>query len=338
MNKKLLIALILLLTVSMFMVACGNGEDEPAPDEQTGDNGNDEAEEPGEFDDYPNRPVRVIVAYGPGGGNDLTSRVLMQEVGDILGQPFNVENIVGASGTVGATVASKALPDGYNIFFTVTDTMAVQQALIETEYDFDDFRGIAGFSYEPTVLAVSTDSPYETLDDLLAEEGTDTVIDRGHSGVGGVAYIFLEMFFGDTDIQSRDVPFDGGAAAIAALLGGHIDVVAGTGGAMMPYVESDEIRILGVASDERTDAFPDVPTFKEAGFDISVGVDFLMVAPKDTPDEIVAILEEAVLEAAESEAFMEFVENRRQQMILRSGDEIYEKLKQDYEMFNNLLN
>ncbi len=152
MNKKLLIALILLLTVSMFMVACGNGEDEPAPDEQTGDNGNDEAEEPGEFDDYPNRPVRVIVAYGPGGGNDLTSRVLMQEVGDILGQPFNVENIVGASGTVGATVASKALPDGYNIFFTVTDTMAVQQALIETEYDFDDFRGIAGFSYEPQSL------------------------------------------------------------------------------------------------------------------------------------------------------------------------------------------
>ena len=287
--------------------------------------------------DYPTRPVRVLVGYGPGGGNDLTSRLLMDEVSEILGQPFRVENIPGASGTVAATIASKADPDGYEIFFTVTDTTAVQPNLIDVDFSLDDFRGIAGFSYQPTALAVRADSPWETLDDLLAEADTGKVINRGHSGVGGVAHIFLEMFFPQTDLDSNDVPFDGGAVAISNLLGGHVDVVAGTPGAMVPYMESEELRLLGIAADERSAHFPEVPTFKEYGFDLSVGVDFFMVAPADTPDEIVQTLEAAVLEAAKSDAFKAFVDERRQDHILRSGDEILDKVKQDQALFGEML-
>lgn len=296
-----------------------------------------ERETDGQELDYPSRPVRVIVGYGPGGGNDLTSRVLLREVSESLGQPFNVENIPGASGTVAAAVAASAPADGYNLFFTVTDTTAVQPNLIDVNFSLDDFRGIAGFSYEPSVIAVRTDSPWETFEDLLAEENSGIVLDRGHSGIGGVAYILLELLFDQVAIETRDIPFEGGAAAISALLGGHIDIIAGTGGAMVPYIESGEIRVLAAAADERLEAFPDVPTFKEKGYDISVGVEFFMVAPKDVPDEIMAILEEEVMKAAQSDAFAAFVEERRQQLIIRTGDEILEKTRSDYEMFKALL-
>ncbi|GAE94480.1 tricarboxylate transport protein TctC [Gracilibacillus boraciitolerans JCM 21714] len=317
MNKKLIVLLMVMVSFSSLLFGC------------TEKASSDKA--------YPDRPVRVIVSYGTGGSNDLTSRVLMEEVGKILGQPFNVENIAGASGTVGSTVASTAEPDGYTIFFAPTDPIAVQPNLIDVEYSLDDFKGVAGVSYDASVLAVRADSPWETLDDLLKEENTDTVIDRGHSGVGGVAQIFLELFFGQTNIKTNDVPFDGGAAAITALLGGHVDVVGGTAGAMMPYIESGELRILAAASDERLDNLPDVPTFKEKGYDVSVGVEFFVLAPNEVPDDIVKTLETAVMEAAASEEFKAFVDERGQQLIIRNGGEIMEKNKKDFEMFNELL-
>ncbi|MDQ7727718.1 tripartite tricarboxylate transporter substrate binding protein [Halomonas sp. SpR8] len=287
---------------------------------------------------YPDRPVKVIVAYGAGGSNDLTSRVLMKEVGEILNQPFNVENIAGASGTIGSTVAASAKPDGYTIFFAPTDPIAVQPNLRSVEYSLDDFKGIAGVSYDASVLAVRSDSSWETLDDLLEEENTDTVINRGHSGVGGVAQIFLESFFDQTDLETRDIPFDGGAAAITALLGGHVDAIGGTAGAMVPYINSGEIRVLAAAADERLDHLPDVPTFKEKGYDISLGVEFFVLAPSDVPDDIITTLESAVMEAANSEEFKTFVDERGQQLIVRDGEEIMAKNRRDYELFNQLIN
>lgn len=287
---------------------------------------------------YPTKPVKVIVPYGAGGGTDLTSRVLMKEVGNILGESFNVENVPGASGTIGAAVAASAVPDGYTVFFTPSDPIVAQPNIVDVPYNLDDFKAVAGFSAETSALAVRADSPWETLEDLLEEENSNNVIDRGHSGVGGISHICLESFFGQTDIQVRDVPFDGGALAIAALLGGHIDVVGGTAGAMMPYIESDEIRILAIAADERSEMYPDVPTFKEKGFDISVCVDWFMLVPKDTPDEIVEVLEKNTMEAANSDPFKEFVKERKQQLIIRNGEEIMEKVKSDFEIFNKMLN
>ena len=261
----------------------------------------------------------------------------MKEMEKILGQPFNVENVSGASGTVGSTVASTSPADGYTLLFTPSDPMAAQPNLLDVPYSLDSFKFVGGYSAEPSALAVRTDSPWKTLDDLLAEEGTGTVIDQGHSGVGGINHICLELFFGQTNIQVRDVPFDGGALAIAALLGGHVDVVGGTAGAMIPYIESDEMRVLAISAEERSPMFPDVPTFKEKGFDIVVGVDWFLLAPKDTPDEIVQILEEASMKAAESDAFKKFVNERRQILSIRNGEKMREKVTNDYEMFKNML-
>ena len=289
-------------------------------------------------DVYPSKPVKVIVPYGAGGGTDLTSRVLMKEVEKIMGESFNVENISGASGTVGSTVASTAPADGYTLLFTPSDPMAAQPNKLDVPYSLDSFESVAGFSAESSVIAVRSDAPWNSLDDLLAEAKTGKVIDRGHSGVGGINHTCLELFFEQSGIQFRDIPFEGGALAIAALLGGHIDVVGGTAGAMVPYIESGEMKVLAIAAEERTAMFPDVPTFKEKGFDIVVGVDWFMMAPKGTPAEIVAALEKASMEAANSDAFKAFVNERGQQLLVRDGKTMRDKVQHDFEMFKEILN
>lgn len=286
---------------------------------------------------YPTKPVKVIVPYGAGGGTDLTSRILVKEMETILGESFTVENISGASGTVGTVVASNAVADGYTLLFAPSDPIVAQPHKLNVPYDLDSFITVAGFSAEPSVIAVRTDSPWETLEDLIADGKKGTVISRGHSGVGGISHICMEMFFNEAGIKVKDVPFNGGALAIAALLGGHIDVVGGTAGAMVPYIESGEMRVLAVAADERTDNLPDAPTYQEKGFDITVGVDWFLFAPKGTPAETVAILEKASMEAANSDAFKAFVKKRGQQLLIRDGKTMLLKIEKDYKLFGEML-
>jgi tripartite-type tricarboxylate transporter receptor subunit TctC len=261
----------------------------------------------------------------------------MKEVEVILGQSFNVENISGASGTVGSVIAANAAADGYTLLFTPSDPMVAQPHKLDVPYSLDSFESIAGFSAEPSVIAVRSDSKWKTLDELIADGRNGTVFSRGHSGVGGINHICLEMFFDQADIKTKDIPFDGGALAIAALLGGHIDVVGGTAGAMVPYIESGELRVLAVAADERTDIFPDVPTYREKGFDITVGVDWFLFAPKGTPVEVIKILEKASMEAAASDAFKNFVKERGQQLLIRDGKTMMSKIEKDFQIFKVML-
>jgi tripartite-type tricarboxylate transporter receptor subunit TctC len=287
--------------------------------------------------DYPNKPITAIVPWGAGGGTDLNARVIAKEAEKYIDQPIVVVNREGATGTIGVTEASRAKPDGYTILFGSVDPMCSMPHLMDVEYSIDDFRGIVGYSFDPSSIAVRTDSPWETLEDLIAEKDTGKVINRGHSGFGGIHHMMFEMFFPAAGLKFRDVTFDSGAASLAALRGGHIDVNGNTLGVMVPSIEAGEVRVLAVAAPERLDYFPDIPTFKEKGFDIDVAATFFLVAPKDTPDEVVAFLEEIFTKAAKSEAFKEFAENRRLQVYIRDSEEIYQKVKNDYEKFGEII-
>ncbi len=287
--------------------------------------------------EFPDQPITMIVPYGAGGGTDLTGRVLAREAEEYLDQPIAVINRAGASGTIGATEAANAKPDGYTLFFAPSDPMVTKPHQIDVPYSLDDFRGIVGVSYAPSSIAVNTDSPWETLEDLLAEKDTGRVIDRGHSGAGGIHHTLLEIFFQETGLQFRDVPFSGGADAITALRGGHVDLIGGTPGAMVPSIEAGEIRILALSAPERIDLFPDTPTFKDMGYDIVATVEWFLLAPKDTPDEIVELLEDVFTKAANSDEFQEFSDSRKQQKYVRTGDEIMDKLNGDFAFFGEII-
>ncbi len=288
--------------------------------------------------DFPTKPITVIVPYGAGGGTDTTGRFLAKEAEKHLSQPIAVINRSGASGTVGTAEAAAAKADGYTLYFGASDALVTTPHSLKVPYTVDHFRGIVGVSYAPSSIAVRTDSPWETLDDLLAEAGTDTVVDRGHSGVGGVHHTLLKSLFLETGIKFRDIPFQGGSKTIAALRGDHVDLIGGTPGAMVPSIEAGETRVLAVSSEERLPGFPDVPTFKEKGIDIVATVEWYLLAPKDTPDDVVAVLEEAFLKAASSDEFKAFTVTRKQESLVRNAEEIMVKLKGDSEFFGGIIN
>ncbi len=125
--------------------------------------------------DYPDKPIKVIVPYGAGGGTDLTGRFLAKEAEKHFSQPIAVINRSGASGTVVTAEAAGAKPDGYTLYFGASDALVTTPHSLKVPYSVDSFRGIVGVSYAPSSIAVRTDSPWETLEDLLAEKGTDTV-------------------------------------------------------------------------------------------------------------------------------------------------------------------
>lgn len=287
--------------------------------------------------DFPNKPITVIVPYGAGGGTDTTGRFLVNEAEKHFSVPVTVINRSGASGTVGTAEAAGAKPDGYTLYFGASDALVTTPHSLKVPYSVDSFRGIVGVSYAPSSIAVRTDSPWKTLDDLLAEKGTDTVIDRGHSGAGGVHHTLLKSLFLETGIKFRDIPFQGGSKTIAALRGGHVDLIGGTPGAMVSSVEAGETRVLALSSPERLDAFPGVPTFKEKGLDIVATVEWYLLAPKDTPDDVVAVLEEAFMKAASSDEFKAFTVTRKQESMVRNGADIMAKLKGDSEFFGKII-
>lgn len=288
--------------------------------------------------DFPSKPISVIVPYGAGGGTDTTGRFLAKEAEKYLPQPIAVINRSGGSGTVGTAEAAAAKADGYTLYFGASDALVTSPHSLKVPYTVDNFRGIVGVSYAPSSIAVRVDSPWETLEDLLAEAGTDTIVDRGHSGVGGVHHTLLKSLFLESGVKFRDIPFQGGSKAIAAIRGGHVDLIGGTPGSMIPSIEAGETRLLAVSSEERLASFPDVPTFKEKGLDIVATVEWYLLAPKDTPDDVVAILEDAFLKAANSDEFKAFTVTRKQESLVRNGAEIMAKLKGDWDFFGSIIN
>lgn len=284
--------------------------------------------------EYPTNTVTIICPYGAGGSTDSTGRALLKEVVRITGDSYILENIAGISGTVGSGVVADSLSDGYTLLFAPSDPLTTQPNKLDLSYSLDSFITIAGFSFETNVIAVRSDSPWKTIDDLIKEDG---VIDRGHSGIGGISHTCLELFFNQSKLKYRDIPFESGTLAIEALLEGELDVVAGTPGPMVPYFQSGELRALALASDHRIEYFPGVPTLVEKGFDIIVTVDWFLLAPKGTPQEIIDILRKTFMEAADSEGFKSFVQNRGQSLSIRDGSVMRAKIERDYEMYKEIL-
>lgn len=295
--------------------------------------GNNEVQETEEMV-YPKNPVTVIVPYAPGGSTDSTCRALVNELIDITGDSYLVENIAGISGTVGTTEVANATPDGYTVLFAPSDPLTTQPNKLDLPYTLDSFITVAGFSFETNAIAVRSDAPWLTIDDLLKET---KVIDRGHSGLGGISHTSLELFFDQAGLEYRDIPYESGTLAIEACLKGNVDIVGGTPGPMVKYFESGEMRALALASEERIDYFPGVPTLKEKGFDIVVTVDWFLLAPLNTPPEIITKLANDFSEAARSEGFNNFIKNRGQSLNIRDGETMRAKIQRDYDMFKAIL-
>jgi tripartite-type tricarboxylate transporter receptor subunit TctC len=250
-------------------------------------------------DDYPEhgRPITMIVGYAPGGATDTGARLMAAALEPLLHTQVQVVNRPGAGSQVALTQLVRAKPDGYTFSYIVVPTV-VTHYLDPTRgaiYTRASFQPIARHFQSPEVLAVRSDGPYHTLKDLVAaaaaQPGKITVSDSGLMGVPNFETLMLGQAAG---VKFTPVHFDGGAPSVTALLGGHVDVLAGGTVDALPYKKTGEFRVLGIANEQPDWSMPDVPTMRSQGYDVIAVSETGVVAPAGTPPNVVTVLSNAM--------------------------------------------
>ncbi len=249
--------------------------------------------------DYPEhgRPITMIVGYAPGGATDTAARLMAAAMEPLLHTSVQVVNRPGAGSQVGLTQLVRAKPDGYTLSYVVIPTV-VTHYLDPTRgaiYTRASFQPIGQHYVTPAVLAVRSDGPYHTLKDLVeaarARPDAITVSDSGLMGVPNFATLMLGLAAG---VHFRSVHFDGGAPSVTALLGSHVDALAGGAVDALPYKKTGEFRVLGVATDQPDWSMPDAPTMRSQGYDVIAISITGIVAPAGTPSDVVSVLTKAM--------------------------------------------
>jgi tripartite-type tricarboxylate transporter receptor subunit TctC len=259
-------------------------------------------------DAYPTKPVTMIVPFPPGGVADITGRPLAAMMEKALKQPVVVVNRTGAGGALGMSQVARSAPDGYTILmglssisiFPVSDRINGKQP----SYEMKDFAPIALISSDPTVLVVRAESPYKTLKDFIdSAKANPGKINYSSSGVYGTLHVSMEIFANAAGIQLFHVPYGGGGPAVTALLGGQVEALASGPAAAIGQIKGGKMRALAAWSDKRLALMPDVPTFKELGYDAEFYIWAGVFAPAATPQPILARLREAVRAAVNDPDF-----------------------------------
>lgn len=258
----------------------------------------------------PRRPISAVVPYGAGGGTDTIARALTASIRDALPVPVVIVNKPGASGIIGATDVANATPDGGTILITSAGSFVLNSIMKELDVDpFENFIPIAQIGDLSTSVMVPTASPFQTIDDLIAAAKANPGSLRwAHTGRGSFHHVAGQGFLNTANLEAIDVPFKGGSATRAAVLGGQVDF--GMIGIQQASGFKDELRPLALVSAVRDTFATDVPTFEELGVSVPLVTSPIVVfAPAGTPDDVVTTLQAAVQAATASEGFAEIMAN-----------------------------
>lgn len=257
---------------------------------------------------WPEKPVTIIVPAAPGGTTDIAARLLSDRMGKALGTSVVVENRAGAGGIVGAQQLTRAAPDGYTIMMGNIGPNAINYSMYkELPYKADDFKAITLVISVPNILVVNAESPAKSVQELVALYKKDpSSITLGSSGTGQSPHLSGELFKLRTGMETPHVPYKGAGPAVSALLGNQFTFMIDNLPSSLPQIKGGKFRALAITSAERSPELPDVPTMAEAGVpDMVVTAWFGLVAPKGTPDDVIAKLHaaaKAALDAPETQA------------------------------------
>lgn len=249
-----------------------------------------------DFSKYPERSIDVIIPYASGGSADLQARIVTDYLHKEFGETVNVVAKGGGAGSTGMNFVKGAKPDGYTIILTAVGPSTLTPNADNVGYKvMEDFAPISQITEAPYGIAVNTSLGVDTLEELF-ELAKEESLTYGTTGTGLHQHVVTAAMLQDLEgVNMEHVPFDGGAEAVSALLGNHVTATVNTISELLPHEESGSIKILAVTSDDRLGELAEVPTFKELGYDlISNGAWFGFMAPKDTPQEIISILDDAI--------------------------------------------
>jgi tripartite-type tricarboxylate transporter receptor subunit TctC len=257
---------------------------------------------------YPNRPITIVAPFPPGGVADLTARPVAAAMERVLKNPVVVVNKTGAAGAVGMSFVANSKADGYTLLMALSSISIIPEAdkLFDRKpaYTMDQLMPIALISADPTIFVVNASRPWKSVKEFVDEaKRRPGEISFSSSGVYGTLHMAMEMLSHAAGISLKHVPYAGAGPALTAILGGHVDTLASGPAVVIPQVKAGKLRPLAGWGAKRVAALPEVPTFKELGYDIEFYIWAGLFAPKGTPDPVMKLVRDAVKQAVKTPEF-----------------------------------
>jgi tripartite-type tricarboxylate transporter receptor subunit TctC len=235
-------------------------------------------------DKYPEKAIKIVVPFPPGGSTDTLGRAIAQKLQEKWGQPVVVENRPGASTLIGSTAVAKAAPDGYTLIVSVSSHTT--NPAMHSSMPFDtlkDFKAISMLARAPVLMVANPNFPASNIKELIK-------LDYGSAGVGTMTHLTAELIKKQTGLDLTHILYKGGTPAMLDVMSGHLALTFATLGQVQPQIKSGKLKALGISSDTRYASVSDIPTFKEQGLDVVTVEWFGLLAPAATPPDIIAKL------------------------------------------------
>jgi tripartite-type tricarboxylate transporter receptor subunit TctC len=291
-------------------------------------------------DEYPSRPVKLVVPFPPGGTTDIIARVVCQKVEAAFGQPMIVDNKSGAGGVIGATDTAKAAPDGYSLGVATVSTVATAPATQpNVPYSpVTDFTPIINIAATPNVLEVNPSFPARDFAGFMAElKKNPTKYSYASPGTGSITHMQMELFKARTGVSMLHVPYRGAGPALIDLLGGQVLVMLDNLPSSLPYIQQGKLIPIAVAAEKRVPGLPNVPTLKELGLaDVNRMAFYGIYGPKGLSPEVVTKVHDAVKKTLDDPQVRARIEETGSVILANTPAEFAEQIKIEYETYKKL--
>lgn len=285
---------------------------------------------------WPSKPVRIVIAFAPGGATDVAVRSVADPVSQALGQPVVIENRAGASGAVAADAVLRAGADGYTLLATA-DVMASTPHLFKLSFDpLKDFVPVVQLTLQPVVLAVHPSLGVSTLAELVALLKKSPVMSYATSGAGSQQHFTAEWFAKTIGVTLNHVPYKGGGQAITDLVGGQVKLGSLGSTPVIPHHKAGKLKILAQSTAKRAASLPDVPTYREQGVDLEIDQWLAVFAPAGTPREAVVRLNAEMARALAMPAVQARYASAALEPVGGTPEQLGAVLRRDYEKFGRL--
>jgi tripartite-type tricarboxylate transporter receptor subunit TctC len=289
--------------------------------------------------DYPSRPIRIIVPNPPGGASSILGRVLGDKLKDRFGQPVIIENRSGAGANIGAEAVYRAAPDGYTLLFTTPGPLAINKMLYaKLAYDPDAFVPISVVAMSPTVLIAGANVPAETLQQLIAyARANPGRLSYASPGSGSTGHLTAEMLKSMAGVDIVHVPYKGIVPARTDLLAGQVDIMFSEVGGALPLIQAGKVRALAIGSEKRDASLPEVPTLSEVLPGFVSAPWFGLVAPPATPTAIASQLSAAIAEALKQPDVLQRVQSLSLEAVGSTPAQMDQFLKKEREFWGTAI-
>lgn len=290
--------------------------------------------------DFPIKPIQIVIPYNPGGGNDLSARIVVKylNLNNNLPVEVVVTNITGAGGRTAETEVKNSEPNGYKLLWQ-QQGMHLAHICGTSDHTWEDFTPVASVARAAIAVVVSKDSPYNTINEIIEDAKANPKKVKWGIGALGISHFSFLEILNDTSTDLENfllIPIPDDKGRIVSLMQGDMDVSAITFSSLLPYLESGDLKIIGIMSKERLAGFEEYPTLSEQGVDSVVEYDYTTYAPKNLPEDVLATLSNAFVKTMEDPRLIEELQQSCFYPAFYVGEELINKVKNDYDNFKEL--